>query len=103
MHSFFDPASPQSRAVSTLWWWMFAVGMVIWLGVTAVAILASRSRRGGVNPDDPTHTEPATERRLERIVGAAVGGTVLILFAFLVYDFSVGRALAAHPDRALTI
>ena len=40
---------------------------------------------------------------MERVVGGAVFATVLILSAFLVYDFSVGSVLAAHPGRALTI
>jgi cytochrome c oxidase subunit 2 len=37
------------------------------------------------------------------VVSAALFVTVLILATFLVFDFSAGRLLAEHPQRALTI
>ncbi|MDB4916944.1 MAG: cytochrome c oxidase, subunit [Gemmatimonadetes bacterium] len=103
MHSFFDPASPQARAVAGLWWWMFGVGMVIWFGVFAVAMYAARQPHGQRGPDDLEHVSPERHRRMERVVAGAVFATILILCAFLVYDFSIGSVLAMHPKRALTI
>lgn len=91
MHSFFDPASPQARTVATLWWWMFWVGGVIWLGVVAVAIYAVRARAG------------ESHGKRERVVTIAVFGTALVLLGFLIFDFAVGRSLEAHPNVALTI
>ena len=106
MHSLFDPASPQARAVAGLWWSMFGVGLVIWLGVAGLAIYVARrgpSRRRGGEPDATVDVSPDTHARLKRIVSGAVVATVLVLLFFLAYDFSVGRLLAQHPQRALTI
>src|SRR3569623_2125515 len=49
------------------------------------------------------HISAAEHQRLERFVGTGVCLTVLVLAGFLTYDFGVGRALAQHPQRALTI
>jgi cytochrome c oxidase subunit 2 len=103
MHSFFDPASPQTRAVAGLWWWMFGVGMVVWLGVFALAFYAAKRSRGERGVDDLSHVPVTMHRRLEYLVGVAVVATVLILSGFLGYDYYIGNVLATHPDRALTI
>src|SRR4051812_8610529 len=103
MHSIFSPDSPQARAVASLWWWMFGVGGVIWLAVIAAMIVAVRARRGRLESDALTHVTPGEHHRVERTVAAATFVTVLILAAFLVYDFGVGRAIAQHPETALTI
>jgi cytochrome c oxidase subunit 2 len=103
MHSLFNPASPQARAVASLWWWMAGVGGVIWLGVAALAIYAAVRGRGARAADDLMHIPAESHRRIERVVTAGVVITVLILACFLTYDFSVGRLLAQHPQRALTI
>jgi cytochrome c oxidase subunit 2 len=92
MHSAFFPASPQARMVGSLWWWMFGVGLVIWLGVVSMAIYAAR--KSATTSDTP---------RRERFIAAGVLTAAVILAVFLVYDFRVGRALAQHPDVALTI
>src|SRR4051812_48159742 len=103
MHSIWTPGSPQAAAVAGLWWWMFGAGMVVWLGVAALALYAGRAKRGQRESDDLMHVPAATHRKMERIVGAGVFVTILILGGFLAYDFSVGRLLAQHPQRALTI
>src|SRR3569833_825837 len=103
MHSIFSPASVQARAVTGLWWWMFGIGLTIWLGVAALAIYAAVSHRGERASDDLMHISAAEHQRLERGVGTGVFLTVLVLAGFLTYDFGVGRALAQHPQRALTI
>ena len=103
MHSAFDPASPQARAIAQLWWWMFGVGSLIWLAVIVAMIYAIRSKRGDRGPDELLHVPDATHKRMERVVAAAVFMTVLILGGFLAYDFAVGRLLAQHPRTALTI
>jgi cytochrome c oxidase subunit II len=103
MHSVFSPGSPQAAAVATLWWWMFGVGLVIWLGVASLAIYAARVKRGERGSDDLIHVSEGTHRRMERVVGIGAFATVLVLAAFLVFDFTVGRLLAERPQRALTI
>jgi cytochrome c oxidase subunit II len=103
MHSFFNPTSPQARAVAHLWWWMLGVGGVIWIGVAAIAVYAALANGGHRESDDLQHVSPETHSRMERVVGVAGFATVLILVGFLIYDFAVGRALAQHPQRGLTI
>jgi cytochrome c oxidase subunit 2 len=89
--------------VDGLWWWMFGFGLVIWLGVAAFAVYAATSRRGERGPDDLMHVSATTHRRIERTVATGVFLTMLVLAGFLIFDFSVGRALAQHPQQALTI
>lgn len=103
--SVLDPASPADRSLNTLFWAMLFVASVIWLAVVIAALWAVISRHRRTREDlepliDPTE---ATHRRHARVVSGLVGGTVLILLLFLVYDFTVGRALAAHPTQALTV
>jgi cytochrome c oxidase subunit 2 len=101
--SVFSPESPQARAVAHLFWWMFGVGLTIWLGVAATAIYAAFARHGERGADDLNHVPAPTKRRVEYLIGGAVFVTFLILMGFLAFDFTAGRALAMHPSAALTI
>jgi len=103
MHSVFSPESPQARIVAHLWWWMFGVGLTIWIGVTLTALYAARARRGQRGADTLNEVSPAVRQRIERIIASAVFVTLLILCAFLAFDFTAGHALAAHPKAAVTI
>jgi cytochrome c oxidase subunit 2 len=78
--------------VDSLWWWMFGVGLTIWLGVALMAIYAAR--KSAARSDT---------RRRERFIAAGALMTGVVLAVFLIYDFRVGRALAQHPNVALTI
>lgn len=91
MHSVFGPASSRADAVATLGYWMLGGGAIVWVLVIGVMLWAIRTRR------------TADAARTHRVVLGAVYTTILILVGFLVYDFGVGRALAEHPPRALTI
>ena len=103
MQSFFGPSSPQAHAVAGLWWWMLGVGGAVWLIVIITMLWATFARRGQRGPDDLAHVDEATHARMERVVTIASAITVAILIAFLAYDFTVGRALAQHPQLAMTI
>ncbi|HTJ22453.1 MAG TPA: cytochrome c oxidase subunit II [Gemmatimonadaceae bacterium] len=103
MHSAFDPASPQAHLIASLWWWMLGVGGTIWIIVIATMFYVSFTKHRHREPDDPQHVSEATHRRMERAVIAAGLVTVLVLTVFLGFDYSVGHALAQHPQRALTI
>ena len=108
------PASPDNDRINTLFWAMTIVGSAVWLVVTVVALWAALSRRRGASDtvivpgtaefaEAPPELSEERSRRTTRIISGAVAVTVLILLGFLVYDFGVGRALAAHPARALTV
>jgi cytochrome c oxidase subunit 2 len=103
IQSALDAASLQARSIEHLWWWMFGVGGAIWLAVIAAMFFALRAARGRRGSDDLQHVPAESHKGLERVVSGAVIITVLVLTAFLVADYGVGRALAAHPSRALTI
>ena len=103
IQSALDAASLQARSIEHLWWWMFAVGGAIWLTVIAAMFYALRGARGRRGSDDLQHVSAESHKGLERVVFGAVTVTVLVLTAFLIADYGVGRALAAHPSRALTI
>src|ERR1051325_2711908 len=98
MHSVFDPASPQARAVATLMWWMVGIGALVWASVVIAMFVAVR--RG----ESPLRSAQADERRgRERWIVIATGATVVILFFFLGADFVEGKAAASHDDPALTV
>ncbi len=91
-----QPAGPQAERISDLTWYLTWTGTAVFLAVVGFLIYALfRARR---------RTESLVGREVERKmaigVGAAVGATVLILLATLVYNFYTGRALAqfAEPD-----
>jgi cytochrome c oxidase subunit 2 len=100
-----DPAGPDDRRLTTLWWAMLIVAALVWLAVVAAAFWAALGRRRSTREDlEPLIDPPeAVHRRHARVFSGLVGGTVLVLLLFLIYDFTVGRALAAHPMQALTI
>ena len=103
MHSAFDPASPQARLIANLWWWMLGVGGAIWLIVIATMLYVSFTKHNHRGSDELQRVSPETHRGIERTVIGAGFVTGLVLAAFLIFDYSVGRALAQHPQRALTI
>jgi len=104
MHSALSPNSPHARLIADLWWWMVGVGGAIWILVSVAAVYAAFARHGQPGADGVMNVAKETHQRIERVVQAAVGVTILILLGFLVASFGVGRALAQHPtDRALTI
>jgi cytochrome c oxidase subunit 2 len=82
---------------------MFGVGGAVWLSVMIAMIVAVRSKHGRRGSDDLLHVSSETHSGMERAVAVATFVTILILGGFLAYDFSVGRVLAQHPQRALTI
>jgi cytochrome c oxidase subunit 2 len=102
-----DPAGPQSGRISRLWWFMFYVCSAVFLLVSVSVLAAVFHRRKGKekNEDAPdTSPEPKREQRMTRVVVGAVGLTAVILFVFLISDFSTGRALYSLPSsQALSI
>ncbi|HKO14781.1 MAG TPA: cytochrome c oxidase subunit II [Gemmatimonadaceae bacterium] len=101
-----NPVSPGNRQVNTLFWWMLGVGAAVWALVIVAFLWASLRARRRTREDLEVPVEPVppeANRRATRIVGGLVALTAIILLVFLIYDFTVGRALAAHPSRALTI
>jgi cytochrome c oxidase subunit II len=102
------PASPEAAHVAALWWLFFGVCMTVFILVLAwllfVIFRRNRPPLASLRDELPVHEQPDRDRRMTRLVGSAIGATAIILFALLLADFSVGRAL--HPPArgdALTI
>jgi cytochrome c oxidase subunit 2 len=91
------PSSPPAHAVWGLFTFQWIVATIVYVIVIATLIYAVvRARRreaGDMYASDPL---------LGKWVGGGVIATIVILFAYLLYDFGVGRAVAAplrepHP------
>lgn len=102
--SVLHPAGPMAHAIGGLWWWMLGVAAVVY--VIVLAAFAYASLRGGrpvLGPEGVAVPPEGAHRTMRRTVSGGILVTLLVLFAFLFYDFGVGRALAEHPAKALTI
>jgi cytochrome c oxidase subunit II len=102
-----DPAGPQSGQIGRLWWLMFYTCSAVFVVVGVFVLIAFfRRRKERKKAGDAPDTSPAPERErlMGRVVAGAIGLTVVILFVFLISDFSTGRALFSPPDpQALSI
>jgi cytochrome c oxidase subunit II len=98
-HSALQPANADASGIARHFYLLLAVSAVVWVAVVGTAIWAARRHRRGnvslVSPDDA---------RPNRVIIAATAATVVILFAVLVYDLSLGRRLLhEHRDEQLSI
>jgi cytochrome c oxidase subunit 2 len=100
-----DPAGPPNRTIARLFWAMLLVSAAIWVAVIVAAFGAAIARRRTTREDlEPVIGVPnEAHRRHAGIVTILVAATAFILLLFLVYDFTVGRALAQRPVRTLTM
>jgi cytochrome c oxidase subunit 2 len=93
--SVLDPAGIQADRVEGLWWFMLIVATTVFvlvIGALAFAVARRRSDRS-LTPGE----ESRQSRRINAVIMAATGATVLTLFAFLVVNFSTERALRLLP------
>jgi cytochrome c oxidase subunit II len=99
LQSALDPAGPAATRILDLFWLFAGVCGVVYLLVIAAlvwAVVRRRARGGAAEP----YPEAGVERRLGRVVGGAVGVTVVILAVFVVASFATDRSLArlAEPE-----
>lgn len=98
-----QPAADQAGRISGLWWVYLTVLGTIWGLVMAAVIVGALRRRPAEMPDRPL-AHPMTEKNVWRVIHTAIGLTVVILFALLLSDFFIDRALSSPaPDNALKI
>jgi cytochrome c oxidase subunit 2 len=94
-HSVLDPASPQARLIDRLGDAMYLVAAIVCVLVVAALLWAAFRRRGPADtPDDP-----GRERPMRTAVIVATGLSLAILFGFLIFDISVGRAITTNPGK----
>jgi cytochrome c oxidase subunit II len=94
-HSALNPASPHTRLIDRLWDSMYFTSIIVFALVVIALLLAAFRRRAA----DAAAETPDRQRRLTNSVALATGLTVLVLFAFLVYDIAVGRELTRNPGE----
>ena len=100
VQSSLDPAGIQAERVEGLWWFMLIIASLVFVAVIAVMLYAVLARRG----EDRPATEVQRDRRMTLTIAAATVATVIILFAFLIVNFSTERALASLPgDQAVAV
>lgn len=114
------PSSPPAHAVNGLWHFMITTSTIVYVLVilaTIYAVVKARRRVDSVQRDESQHDESQhdesqrerqesdKQRTMFHAVTICTGLTVIVLFAFLVYDFGVGRAVAAplHAPGTLHI
>jgi cytochrome c oxidase subunit 2 len=94
-HSVLDPASPQARLIDRLGHAMYIVATIVCVLVVTVLLWATfRRREAAVTPD-----HPGRERPMRTAVVVATGLTIAVLFGFLIFDISVGRAITSNPGK----
>ncbi|MFN7931454.1 MAG: cytochrome c oxidase subunit II, partial [Blastocatellia bacterium] len=91
IQSALDPAGPQAERLSHLWWLMFWVCAVIYVLVMSALIGAILQARSQANAT----ADAAAKRKMSAAIALALGISVLILFSFMLADFSTGRALTS--------
>ena len=94
-HSALSPASPQARSIDRLWDAMYLTSAIVFLLVVGALLWGALRRRRAGEAED----EAAKERSMHTAVAVAVGLTIVVLFGFLVFDISVGRALTSNPGK----
>jgi cytochrome c oxidase subunit 2 len=105
VQSALEPAGPQAARVERLWWFLLIVATSVFVLVVAALL---RATRHGVRARDRRSVAPSMEAKRERrmiaVVSAATVVTVIILFAFLIVNFSTERALGSlQGDDAVAI
>lgn len=100
-----NPAGPAAAHIEFEFALIFWITMAVYCLVLLVLVIAVARRRHSLDVmPEPMQTDEASERRARRVVGAAMGVTVLLLFVMLIGSFETSRALGSMNDEnALTI
>jgi cytochrome c oxidase subunit II len=78
-----EPAGPMSARIEALWWFTFAIAVIVFVIVWMFLAGAAARRRVHEQLPPDLNPEPSTEQRYLRIVIFATGVTVIVLFAVL--------------------
>lgn len=106
-----DPAGTQGDRWNRLWWFVYWVCTAVFVIVMIAFIVALiRGRQNRQQPEVSSEVplmepEPGRESRARTVVIGAVGVTVLLLFAMLIFDFFTARRMLsfAATKEPLTI
>jgi cytochrome c oxidase subunit 2 len=93
--SMVDPAGTKAAMVNDFWHFLIITSSIV-TAIVFVALLIAMFKRG--RPIEPE--APRTQRAVTTWVTASVAMTLVIIVAFIVIDFRLGRAIAAAPSHA---
>jgi cytochrome c oxidase subunit II len=99
IQSALDPAGPGAARIGDVWWLMLTVCTAVFALVMLMLLWAlARRRRPGLDPISAT-VRPTLQRdrNIGQVIGVAVAATGVILFAFVIVSFWIGRELIAEP------
>jgi cytochrome c oxidase subunit II len=90
-----DPRSPQAHDIRTLWWWMFVVAGIVFLGAIAMLVIAWIRRR---QPGLPFFGQSErTETRLVVLFGMVIPAVILIALFFVSNVYVIGKTEPPSP------
>ena len=103
MQSMLNPAGHVAARAAELWWFMFVVGMAVWVIVMALIIYTLYIRRNPANPRPISQRVDGDAGRVRWVAGG-VGATLVILLAVFIYSLFTSRSIhALVSSEAVTI
>lgn len=103
MQSMLNPAGHVAARAAELWWFMFVVGMAVWVIVMVLIVYTLYIRKNPPNPRPISHRIDGDAGRVRWVAGG-VGATLVILLAVFIYSLFVSRSIhALSSSEAITI
>lgn len=95
LQSALDPRGPQAARIENLWWLFLIVSVAVWMAVAIWLYLALWRRNRAALPE-----RSDGEPRKLRVVAAATGVTIIVLFVLVAASVFASRAMTTFPDPA---
>lgn len=86
-----DPAGPAAQQVATVWWYMFGVASVVWVGVSLLWVYALARK--------PKHTTAKEARAINRrwVIGGGIVLPTVSIILLLLFGVPTGRTMLPLP------
>lgn len=92
-----NPAGPQAKNLSDLWWLMFTICSIVFVLVMIALLTSLRHATADPAARSPVIEPPHEgEARRRNVVIAATSITIVILFVFLIASYLSGRSVTAE-------
>ena len=104
--SMLDPRGPAAASISTIWWVMFWMALVIYIAVIAILLFVTlrASRRRTDPPSDPDlSTGPVPKPMSTMIVVGGIIVPAVVLVTLMVTTVVTGASLAADEDNEVIV
>jgi len=99
LQSVLDPAGAGGASIAALWWAMFGMGTLVFLGVVIALFLAVRRREGTeLHTRAGDRLDTPDDRRARRFVIGAVAASLAVLLVTFTLSLFTSRATAALAE-----